>query len=60
MEKILRSALSLTHYYAKKDIIVASEARNLGLGTVILHKESNCQIKAIEHASRTLLLAEKG
>ena len=56
---ISTSGLGLTHYDAKKDIIVASDASNLGLRAVILHKESNHQVKAIAHASRTLLPAEK-
>ena len=35
------SDLSLTHYNPKKNIIIASDANNLSLGAVILHKESN-------------------
>ena len=55
-----KSGLSLTYYDPKKDIIVISDARNLGLGVTILHKESYGQVKAIAHALRTLLLAAKG
>ena len=53
------SALSLTHYNPKKDIIVASDASNLDLWAIILHKESNSQVKVIAHESRTLRLAKK-
>ena len=42
------------------DIIVASDACNLGLEAVILHEESNGQVKAIAQVSRTLLPAENG
>ena len=59
-KKILTSDLSLTHYDPKKSIIIASDTNNLGLVTIILHKESNGQAKVIVHASRTLLPAEKG
>ena len=53
------SDLSLTLYNPKKDIIVASDARNLSFRAVILHRESNGQVKAIAHMSRTFLPAEK-
>ena len=59
-EKKLASDLCRIHYNPKKAIIVASDASNLGLGTVILHKDSNRQVRAIEHASRNILSAEKG
>ena len=52
--------MSLTHYNPKKDITVASDTCNLGLGAVISHKESNGQVKVSAHASRTLLPAKKG
>ena len=53
------SDLSLTHNNLKKDIIVASDVSNFGLGALILHKESNGQVKGVVHASRTLLPVEK-
>ena len=43
----------------QRKIIVASDASNLGLGAVILYKESNGQVKAIAQMSRTLLPIEK-
>ena len=46
------------HYDPKKDIIVARDVLNLGLGAV--NKESNGQVKSVVHAVRTLLPAEKG
>ena len=45
-------------YDTKKDIEV-SDATNLGLGAIILHKENNGQTKAIVHTLRTLLTDEK-
>ena len=48
------------YYDPKKDIIIASDTGNLGLGAVILHKERNGQVKMIVYASRILLPAEKG
>ena len=38
---------------------VATDASNLGLGAILLHKEDNGQLKAVSHPSRTLLLAER-
>ena len=38
-ESALTSNLALTHYNLNKQIYVASDARNSGLGSVILHKE---------------------
>ena len=49
--------LALTHYKPNKQIYVASDASNSGLGTVILHKEDG-KLKPIQHVSRTLLPAE--
>ena len=59
IKKALTSDLSLTHYDPKKEIYVATDASGLGLGAVLLHKEENGQLKAVSHASRTLLPAEK-
>ena len=53
------SDLSLVHYDPNKEIYTVVDASNLGLGAVLLHKEDNGQLKAIAHASRMLLLAEK-
>lgn len=54
------SDVSLVHYDPNKDIIVTSDTSNLGLGDVILHKESKRQVKSIAYASKTLLPPEKG
>ena len=59
IKKILTSDSNLTYYDPKKDIIVASDASNLGFGAITLHKESNGQVKVIVHASRSLLSAER-
>ena len=42
--KILTSDLSLTHYDPKKDI-VACDAKNLGLGAVIMHTQKKATAK---------------
>ena len=47
----------MTHYNPNKQIYVASDASNFGLGAVILHKEES-KLKPIQHVSRTLLPAE--
>ena len=47
-----------THYNPNKEIHVASDASNLGLGAVLLRKEKDGQLKAVHHVSRTFLLAE--
>ena len=55
IKKALTSDLSLTHY----DIIVASDASSYGIGICILHKLPDGSRKAVAHASRSLLPAEK-
>ena len=57
--KALTSELSLAYYHPNKGIYVATNACDLGLGTVLLYKEDNRQLKAVAHASRTLLSLEK-
>lgn len=59
IKRILTSGLNLANYDANKNIFIADDAINLSLGAIILHKESSCQLNAIAHASRTLVLAEK-
>ena len=48
----------LTHYDPNKEIYLASDASNLGLEAVLLHKEKDGQLKVVHYASRTLLPAE--
>ena len=57
LKTTLTSNLALTHYNPNKQIYVASDASNSGLGTVILQKEDD-KLKPIQHVSRTLLPAE--
>ena len=59
IKKILTSDLSLTHYDPTLDIIVASDASKYGIGACILHKLPDGSQKAVAHASRFLLPAEK-
>ena len=46
-----------TLYNPNKQIYVASDVRNLGLGVVILHKEDG-KLKPIQHVAKTQLPAE--
>ena len=48
----------LARYSPNEEIYVASNASNLGLGVVLLHKEKDGQVKAVHHASRILLPEE--
>lgn len=59
LKEILCSGLLLTHYNPERDIIVAADASNYGLGAVILHEFDDGSVKAIYHASRSLTSAEK-
>ena len=59
IKKTLTSDLSLTHYDPTLDIIVASYASPYGIGAYILYKLPDGSRKAVAHASRSLLPAEK-
>ena len=59
IKKTLTSDLSLTHYDHSLDIIVASHASSYSIGAYILHKLPDGSRKAVAHASRSLLPAEK-
>ena len=59
IKKTLTSDLSLIHYDPTLDIIVASDASSYGIGACILHKLLDGSRKAVAHASRSLLPAEK-
>ena len=52
------SDLILTHYNPNKEVYVASDASNLGLGAILLHKEKDGQLKDVHHVLSTLLPAE--
>ena len=61
-EKIKRtftSDLSLIHNDPTLDIIVASDGSSYGIGACILHELPDGSRKAVAHASRSLLPAEK-
>ena len=59
IKKTFTSDLSLTHYGPILDIIVVSDASSYGIGACILHKLLYGSRKAMAHASRVLLPAEK-
>ena len=59
IKKTLTSDLSLTHYHPTPDIIVAGDASSFGIAACILRKLPDGSRKAVAHASRSLLPAEK-
>ena len=59
IKKTLMSELFLTHYNLDLEIIVANDASSYGVGACILHNMTDGTLKAIAHASRALLPAEK-
>ena len=59
IKKTLSSDLFLIHYDPTLYIIVASDTSSYGIGACILHKLPDCLRKAVAHASRPLLPAEK-
>ena len=59
IKKTLTSDLSLTHYNPTHNIIVVSDASPYSIGACILHKLPDGSRKAVAHASRSLLPAEK-
>ena len=56
---MLTSELFLTHFDPKMELILASDASNVGIGAVLLHKNKLGAIKTIAHVSRGLSTAEK-
>ena len=59
MKKYLQSDLALAHYDLEKEVIVAEDASENGIGAVNLHKSRDGSTKLIAHASRTILAMEK-
>ena len=58
LKTALTSNLTRTHYVPYKGIYVASDASNLGLHAVLLHKKKDGQLKVVHHVSMSLLTAE--
>ena len=59
LKKVLQSNLLLTHYDPKRDIVIAADACEYGIGAVISHRFLNGTEKAVAHAGRALTQAEK-
>ena len=59
IKKCLLSDLALAHYDLKKELIVASDASDYGIGAVLLLKFEDGVTKSISHASRALLPVER-
>ena len=59
IKKCLLLDLALTHYNPKKELIVASDASDYGIGPMLLHRFEDGVTKPIAHTSRALLPAER-
>ena len=59
IKKCLLSDLALAYYDSKKELIVASDASDYGIGTVLLPRFEDGITKPTAHASRALLPAER-
>ena len=59
IKKCLLSDLALAHFDPQKELIVASDASDYGLGAVLLHRLEDGSTKPIAHESRSLLPAER-
>ena len=59
IKKCLLSDLALAHYNLKKELIVASDASDYGIGTVLLHRFEDGATKPIAHASRCFTTCEE-
>jgi len=59
IKEILKSDLLLTHYDPSLGVIIAADASEHGLGTVIQHRWQDGSVKAVVHASCSLTPAQQ-
>lgn len=58
-KQALQSELLLTHFDPTKEIVVAGDASNYGIGGVIMHKYFDGTQRPVAHASRALTTTEQ-
>ena len=59
IKRCLLAELALAHFNPEEEIILATDASDYGVGAALLHKYKDGTTKAIAHASRTLISAER-